>query len=265
MKVLRNTLLQSTKVNRNDINSLRLTLKNFEAFRDYSANNGMSQDWTSDLTYDLVLEKIFSKDRDEDLRAWGMAQENWGYKASMTGLLLWIRSLIKSLAVLEDVRAAPLWSKTPAPKTGPRTLLTGNLLGNRKNDQRDFSNTETISQPAMAKLESAEQTIPKTIDEGWDSDAEELSGQSDDETAITLLATRDFKPPLCPVCKPQTHLIIQCEKFPMMSHTEKYKALMDAKLCFKCFSNNHEHKNCDKVCKDCGKGHHRLLCKNTVS
>jgi hypothetical protein len=221
----------------------------------------MSQDWDSDLTYDLVLEKIFSKDRDEDLRAWGTAQTCWGYAASMTGLVCWIRSLIKGLAVLEDVRAAPLWSKTPASQTGPRTLLAGNLLGSHRDDQRDSSNTATVPQPAMAKSDSAHETVPKTIDEGWDTDADELSGQSDDETAITLLATKEFKPPLCPVCKPQTHLIIRCEKFPQLSNANRYKALMDAKLCFKCFSNKHEHKNCDKVCKDCGKGHHKLLCK----
>jgi hypothetical protein len=261
MKVLRNTLLQSTKINRKDINSLRLTLKNFEAFRDYSAQNGMSNNWTSDLTYDLVLEKIFSKDRDEDLRAWGMAQEDWGYAASMTGLVCWIRSLIKGLAVLEDVRATPLWNKTPTLQTGPRTLLVGNLLGSHSDNQEELTNTSKISQPTMASLDSVQETVPKTIYEEWDSDAEELSGQSDDETAITLLATKEFKPPLCPVCKPQSHLLIRCEKFPKLSHTNRYKALMEAKMCFKCFSNKHEHKNCDKVCKDCGKGHHKLLCK----
>ena len=62
--------------------------------------------------------------------------------------------------------------------------------------------------------------------------------------------------------KDGNHPIWKCEKFKKMNVEERGQKARELRLCFKCFSDAHQAKNCSgRVCdvNSCGKPHHRLL------
>ena len=67
---------------------------------------------------------------------------------------------------------------------------------------------------------------------------------------------------MCEVCK-DSHTVSRCNTFKQLSTDEKYKIVMQNKLCIKCLSNKHMIKGCQTHgCKICGKWHQNLIHRN---
>ncbi|XP_045495987.1 uncharacterized protein LOC123694566 [Colias croceus] len=63
------------------------------------------------------------------------------------------------------------------------------------------------------------------------------------------------------VCCSDAHLLYQCKQFGGKSPEERYEFIQAKRLCFNCFSSNHNVRSCHQstCCRRCGRRHHTLL------
>ena len=64
----------------------------------------------------------------------------------------------------------------------------------------------------------------------------------------------------CAFCK-KNHASEKCYKFLKLDVSARFDAVKENNLCFKCMSNNHFSRSCNKKCETCGGRHHATLCE----
>uniref|UniRef100_A0A182I9E6 Uncharacterized protein n=1 Tax=Anopheles arabiensis TaxID=7173 RepID=A0A182I9E6_ANOAR len=82
------------------------------------------------------------------------------------------------------------------------------------------------------------------------------------ESATTLhhFATTDRDVNKCPLCN-MPHTITKCQRFNAMNPAQRYRKVLDARLCLNCLRDNHRARDCSSQykCRHCNLAHHTMI------
>ena len=85
--------------------------------------------------------------------------------------------------------------------------------------------------------------------------------QSSKQVTSFTTNTDTFEIQVCVLCKPERHLLFNCNKFKELPHDRKLSILKTHKLCHNCLRAGHYARQCKSIrhCRKCHGQHHTLL------
>ena len=123
----------------------------------------------------------------------------------------------------------------------------------------DFLEKEMRRRDRCKTLGGLEETSEKPANDGWKG-GHRLKPPG---TATVLHSGSDNNSKKCGFCK-KGHASEKCYKYLKLNVRDRFDLVKENNLCFKCMSNNHFSRSCNKQCEGCVGRHHATLCEKEV-